>query len=104
MQLTASVLMSAASSMSAAKVQSSSMSAATYVPAFEATVLWDVDGTLVESTKLAFDATNEVLAGAGREPVTVDECRWLAIEPTIRPGLYVKTAGAPGPSLAPGKQ
>lgn len=38
---------------------------------FQQAVLWDVDGTLVESTKLAFDATNEVLVAAGREPVDV---------------------------------
>ena len=36
-------------------------------------VLWDVDGTLVESTALAFEATNEVLTAQGREPVTVEE-------------------------------
>ena len=36
----------------------------TWSPA-HAGVLWDVDGTLVESTKLAFDATNEVLVAEG---------------------------------------
>ena len=41
-------------------------SARAWVPPPQAAVLWDVDGTLVESTKLAFDATNEVLVGAGR--------------------------------------
>ena len=35
-------------------------------------IVWDVDGTLVESTKLAFDATNEVLVGAGLAAVNVD--------------------------------
>ena len=45
--------------------------AASWVPPFEAAVLWDVDGTLVESTKLAFDATNEVLQAQGREAVSV---------------------------------
>lgn len=39
----------------------------------ERAVLWDVDGTLVESTKLAFDATNEVLKAQGKEPINVDE-------------------------------
>ena len=39
----------------------------------ECAVLWDVDGTLVESTRLAFDATNEVLAAQGREEINVDE-------------------------------
>ena len=39
----------------------------------EAAVLWDVDGTLVESTKLAFDATNEVLCAQGREAIDVAE-------------------------------
>lgn len=47
-------------------------------------VLWDVDGTLVESTKLAFDATNEVLASSGAKAVTVDDykigCRYTTPE------------------------
>ena len=36
------------------------MSASSWVPPPQAAILWDIDGTLVESTKLAFDATNEV--------------------------------------------
>lgn len=36
-------------------------------------VLWDVDGTLVESTELAFTATNEVLAANGHAAVTVEQ-------------------------------
>lgn len=47
-------------------------------------VFWDVDGTLVESTTLAFDATNEVLEAQGREAVTVDAykfgCRFTTPE------------------------
>jgi beta-phosphoglucomutase-like phosphatase (HAD superfamily) len=47
-------------------------------------VLWDVDGTLVESTKLAFDATNEVLTSSGAKAVTVDDykigCRYTTPE------------------------
>lgn len=43
-----------------------------------------VDGTLVESTKLAFDATNEVLMAQGKEEITVDEykvgCRYTTPE------------------------
>ena len=50
----------------------------------KAGVLWDVDGTLVESTKLAFDATNEVLVAAGKAAVTVDDykvgCRYTTPE------------------------
>ena len=41
-------------------------------PPHESAVLWDVDGTLVESTKLAFDATNEVLTAQGKPPVDVE--------------------------------
>ena len=58
--------------------------AASWTPPPQVAVLWDVDGTLVESTKLAFDATNEVLVGAGLEPVSVDEykigCRYTTPE------------------------
>lgn len=36
-------------------------------------VLWDVDGTLVESTDLAFTATNEVLAANGHAAVSVEQ-------------------------------
>ena len=36
-------------------------------------VLWDVDGTLVESTDLAFVATNEVLEANGRPQITVEQ-------------------------------
>ena len=62
------------------------MSASTsWTPPFKAAVLWDVDGTLVESTKLAFDATNEVLVGDGREPVSIAEykigCRYTTYVP-----------------------
>ena len=46
---------------------------AEWKPPNEVGVLWDVDGTLVESTKLAFDATNEVLASAGM----LTTARWL---------------------------
>jgi len=41
-------------------------------PPHESAILWDVDGTLVESTKLAFDATNEVLTAQGKPPVDVE--------------------------------
>ena len=47
-------------------------------------VLWDVDGTLVESTRLAFDATNEVLEANGVARVSVDDykvgCRYTTPE------------------------
>merc|ERR1719393_416817 len=36
-------------------------------------VLWDVDGTLVESTNLAFVATNEILQANGFPQVTVEQ-------------------------------
>lgn len=36
-------------------------------------VLWDVDGTLVESTDLAFVATNEVLEANGFSQITVEQ-------------------------------
>ena len=36
-------------------------------------VLWDVDGTLVESTDLAFVATNEVLEANGRPHITIEQ-------------------------------
>ena len=36
-------------------------------------VLWDVDGTLVESTDLAFVATNEVLEANGRPQITIEQ-------------------------------
>jgi phosphoglycolate phosphatase-like HAD superfamily hydrolase len=60
------------------------MSARSWKPPPQVAVLWDVDGTLVESTKLAFDATNEVLQGAGRDAISVDEykvgCRYTTPE------------------------
>ena len=60
------------------------MSAAADWTPNKAGVLWDVDGTLVESTRLAFDATNEVLCGAGREAVTEADykfgCRYTTPE------------------------
>jgi phosphoglycolate phosphatase len=60
------------------------MSARPWKPPSQVAVLWDVDGTLVESTKLAFDATNEVLVGAGQQPVTLDDykvgCRYTTPE------------------------
>ena len=34
------------------------------------TVVWDVDGTLVESTDLGFEATNEVLARGGHAQIS----------------------------------
>ena len=37
-------------------------------------VLWDLDGTIVESTLLAFEATNEVLRNVGAEEVP-----WAAV-------------------------
>lgn len=47
-------------------------------------VLWDVDGTLVESTELAFVATNEVLKANGYDAVTVADykigCRYTTPE------------------------
>ena len=36
-------------------------------------VLWDVDGTLVESTDLAFIASNEVLEANGFPAITVEQ-------------------------------
>lgn len=36
-------------------------------------MLWDVDGTLVDSTQLCFVATNEVLRTNGFEPVDVEQ-------------------------------
>jgi len=43
-------------------------------------ILWDVDGTLVESTKLGFDATNEVLVAQGQPAITIADykegCRY----------------------------
>ena len=44
----------------------------TYLRA-SAAVIWDVDGTLVESTTLGFTATNEVLSTSGYRMVTEDE-------------------------------
>ncbi len=50
----------------------------------ECGVMWDVDGTLVESTTLAFTATNEVLRDAGHQPVSVEQykigCRYTTPE------------------------
>lgn len=59
--------------MSRVRTTSSDASADTWTPPEKAAVLWDVDGTLVESTKLAFDATNEVLTSAGCDPCTQEE-------------------------------
>ena len=60
------------------------MSASSWVPPPQAAILWDIDGTLVESTKLAFDATNEVLVAAGREEISVADykigCRYTTPE------------------------
>lgn len=54
------------------------------MPANRVGVLWDVDGTLVESTMLAFDATNEVLVAEGKEAVSVSDykvgCRYTTPE------------------------
>lgn len=36
-------------------------------------VLWDVDGTLVESTDLAFVATNEVMKANGFDQITIEQ-------------------------------
>jgi len=49
------------------------MSASAPYNAARCGVLWDVDGTLVESTKLAFDATNEVLEKNGAAAVSVGD-------------------------------
>lgn len=53
-------------------------------PASRVGVLWDVDGTLVESTMLAFDATNEVLVAEGKDAVSIDNykvgCRYTTPE------------------------
>jgi len=61
-----------------------SLSVPMRVPTHQAGVLWDVDGTLVESTQLAFVATNEVLTDNGHAAVTVDEykfgCRYTTPE------------------------
>jgi len=55
------------------------MSASTWAPQ-QCAILWDVDGTLVESTKLGYDATNEVLIGQGLEAISVEQykegCRY----------------------------
>ena len=60
------------------------MSAASSWPAHRRGVLWDVDGTLVESTRLAFDATNEVLEANGAKAVSVEDykigCRYTTPE------------------------
>ena len=52
--------------------------------ASRAAILWDVDGTLVESTALAFNATNEVLTANGHETVSVEKykegCRYTTPE------------------------
>ncbi|KAL3913367.1 MAG: hypothetical protein SGPRY_008005 [Prymnesium sp.] len=60
------------------------MSAPPPLATHEAGVLWDVDGTLVESTQLAFIATNEVLAANGYDEVTVEDykfgCRFTTPE------------------------
>ena len=65
-------------------LMSAASCAGSWVPPWQAAVLWDVDGTLVESTRLAFDATNEVLEGAGRPAVTVEDykigCRYTTPE------------------------
>lgn len=54
------------------------------MPMSKAAVLWDVDGTLVESTKLAFCATNEVLVAQGYAQVELDSykvgCRFATPE------------------------
>ena len=36
-------------------------------------IVWDVDGTLVDSTRLGFDASNEVLARNGYAAISADE-------------------------------
>ena len=50
----------------------------------ERAVLWDVDGTLVDSTSLGFTATNEVLETSGFTTITVNEyylgCRYTTPE------------------------
>ena len=52
--------------------------------ASRAAILWDVDGTLVESTALAFNATNEVLTANGHETVSDEKykegCRYTTPE------------------------
>jgi phosphoglycolate phosphatase-like HAD superfamily hydrolase len=60
------------------------MKAPTRTPTSTAGVLWDVDGTLVESTELAFVATNEVLTSSGFPAVSVADykigCRYTTPE------------------------
>jgi phosphoglycolate phosphatase-like HAD superfamily hydrolase len=77
------------------------MSAASWSPD-RAAVLWDVDGTLVESTKLAFDATNEVLLDQGCNAVSVEQykvgCRYTTPE-RFNYHLGLKTGDPKGAQL-----
>lgn len=61
-------------------------------------VLWDVDGTLVESTDLAFVATNEVLEANGHAQITVEQykvgCKFTTPE-RCAPSLRHGTEGCP---------
>ena len=76
-------------------------------------VLWDVDGTLVESTDLAFVATNEVLEANGRPQITVEQykvgCKFTTPErcapspsgaPATRPATLPATLLAPAALLS----
>ena len=47
-------------------------------------VIFDVDGTLADSTQLAFTATNEVLARNGHAQVSIEEYRKATIHTTPR--------------------
>ncbi|KAL1510288.1 hypothetical protein AB1Y20_006608 [Prymnesium parvum] len=52
------------------------MAAAPSYEAHQAGVLWDVDGTLVDSTQLAYVATNEVLTSNGYDEVSVADYKF----------------------------
>ena len=68
-------------------------------------VLWDVDGTLVESTDLAFVATNEVLEANGRPQITIEQykvgCKFTTPERCARPapGIRLPPCGQPSALL-----
>ena len=77
------MLVSARAASTAALVVAMSATSSSYSPA-RVGVLWDVDGTLVESTRLAFDATNEMLESNGAAAVSVEDykygCRYTTPE------------------------
>eukprot|EP00440_Ansanella_granifera_P013766 gb/GFBE01014958.1/.p1 GENE.gb/GFBE01014958.1/~~gb/GFBE01014958.1/.p1 ORF type:complete len:272 (+),score=42.06 gb/GFBE01014958.1/:1-816(+) len=64
-------------------------------------VLWDIDGTLVESTRLAFEGTNEVLKSSGHLEITEAQYKEGCKYTTPRRFAY-HVSGDPDDPVGPG--